>query len=471
MAGEGIEERPPAANEADEKTNESAGPLALNTMLKKTAAAIGALVGVCASIAVFTAPFVRTGPALISITLAALAALTLAGVAFASLYTYRKKKFTVPLIAIMGFLILVLSAGAGTGYIVHRLSVTGDPRPPHLVTAQIPLVTVQMAGSSSFFDDSKVRGELRRHGIGLQETSSGSLEACAEPSLAARYDVANSGSQDSATCVVRKLTAAGLNPHKSNPFSSPMVILTYDPIVKLLKTLGVVTQANGITIFDVSKYLDVVKAGRQWTSIKGSQTYPSHSRILLGTTDPRFSNSGGMFAAIAYSAQTKDHHPPTDPQPGDPLVAVIRDCFSEQGSMNTHTPDLIRQFVTDGMDAYPMVMAYEDDYIQARLSGLAGPKSGITVMYPNPDVIADNTLVSWTPQGNKMTALLTTPTMAAAEEQHGYRTSGDSSGFVSYMTAKGITVPNLNALSASLQFANLPTDTSLQELINEVVPG
>jgi hypothetical protein len=464
MAGERRGKRQPAANEADENANESAGPLALNTMLKKTAAAIGALVGVCAGIAVFTAPFVRTGPALISITLAALAALTLAGVAFAVLYTCRKKKITVPLIAIMGFLILVLAAGAGAGYIVHRLSVTGNPRP-------LPLVTVQVAGSSTFFDDPAVRAELRRQGIVLEETSAGSRQVCAEPSLAARYDVANSGSQDSASCVVQKLTAAGLNPHKSNPFSSPMVILTYDPIVALLKTLGVVKQANGITIFDVREYLDVVKAGTQWASIKGNLTYLNRSRILLGTTDPRFSNSGGMFATIAYSAQTKDNHPPTDPQPGDSRVALIRECFSEQGSMDTHTPDLIRQFITDGMDAYPMVMAYEDDYIQALLSGLAGPKSGITVMYPNPDVISDNTLVSWTPHGNMMTALLTKPAMAAAEEQHGYRTSGDSSGFVSYMAARGITVPNLNALHTSLQFAGLPTDTSLQELINEVVPG
>jgi hypothetical protein len=355
------------------------------------------------------------------------------------------------------------------------ISTAVDTRRPVADTRPGPLVTVQMAGGSTFFEDSGVRAELRRRGIALaSDTSLGSRQICAEPSLAARFDVADSGSQDAAACVTQKLRDAGRNPVESNPFSTPMVILTYNPIVKLLKTLHLVTQAGRITIFNVRAYLRVVDAGTQWVGIRGNRTYPNDSRILLWTADPRFANSGGMFAAIAYSAQNANGDPVTDVQPGDHRLAVIRKSFTELGSLDIDSTDLLRKFLTEGMDAYPMIMVYESYYIQALLDGLASPQSGITVMYPDPDVISDSTLVSWTPHGNQMTALLATPALAAIEEQHGYRTSrdsSDSSGFVRYMAARGITVPSLNTLSESLQFVRLPTEASLQKLIDAVTPG
>jgi hypothetical protein len=332
------------------------------------------------------------------------------------------------------------------------------------------VLTVQMAGSSTFFSDPVAQAELLRQGFVVQETSLGSRQVCGEPSLVQRYDVANSGSQDAAACVVEKLTAADLDPHKTNPFSSPMVIITYTPIVQLLEKIHVVTEVHGIAIFNVRAYLDVVRSGKRWTSIQGNTTYPNQSLILLSTTDPRFSNSGGMFAAIAYAAQNSDD-PVTDLKPDDPYLKVIKQCFAELGSLNTHTPDLLQQFLTEGMDAYPMAMVYESDYIYTKLSGQAGPGSQIRVMYPDPDVISDNTLVSWTPRGNMLTSLLTSPTMASFEEEHGYRTSGDSSGFVTYMAAKGIKVPSLNSYNTGLQFARMPTEASLQVLISAVAPG
>jgi hypothetical protein len=87
-------------------------------MLKKTFAAIVALVGVLAGVSVFTGPFAKTGPALISITVAALAVIMLVGTGFAALLTYRKKTVTTSLMVITGVGILILVAGAGVGYVI-----------------------------------------------------------------------------------------------------------------------------------------------------------------------------------------------------------------------------------------------------------------------------------------------------------------------------------------------------------------
>jgi hypothetical protein len=332
-----------------------------------------------------------------------------------------------------------------------------------------PVVTIQMAGSSTFFSDPVVQAELLRQGLVVQETSLGSRQVCGEPSLGQRYDVANSGSQDAAACVLQELTADGLNAHKSNPFSSPMVIITHQPIVNLLWRLGVVKKVGGIRIFDVRKYLHLVSIGERWSDIAGNSEYFNKSRILVATTNPLLSNSGGMFTAIAYAAQNNGD-PFTLLRPGDQRLAVIRQCFAELGNLDTHTPDLLRHFLTEGIDAYPMAMVYESDYIFTLLSGQPGLNTDLTVMYPNPDVISDNTLVSWTPRGNAFTSLLTAPAMQAFEERHGYRTSGDSTGFVSYMAAKNVHVPDLNKYNADLQFASLPSSASLQTLIDAVYP-
>jgi hypothetical protein len=69
---------------------------------------------------------------------------------------------------------------------------------------------------------------------------------------------------------------------------------------KFWPVLHVASEVNGITVFDVAQYLKVFASGERWTEIPGNTPYPSDSRILLWTTDPKESNLGGMLADIAY---------------------------------------------------------------------------------------------------------------------------------------------------------------------------
>jgi hypothetical protein len=371
--------------------------------------------------------------------------------------------------------------GTGNGATCGQAGKAGGPgaraRPassatPPSTLGPLPPVTVKMAGSSTFFDEASVLSKLSQLGVTLQQTSLGSRQECKVPGLIAKFDVAGSGSDDAASCVERLVTAAGRVPHKVSPYSSPMVIMTHAPIVAALEKIpGLVTQANGLTIFNVEAYLKVFTSGEEWVNIPGNSSYPSLSRILLWTTDPRNSNSGGMLAAIAYAAQNANDDPVTTLLPGDPRVRVIKSLFTELGNLPTHTPDLLRELLTGGMDGIPMALIYESDYLGAVLAHDIPASSDITVMYPNPDVITQDTLVSWTPEGERLTNLLTASAMQAAEEAHGYRTLQDEGSFAGYMAARGITVPSLSALLRELQFARLPTESSLEALINAVTAG
>lgn len=338
-----------------------------------------------------------------------------------------------------------------------------------------------MAGSSGFFSDPAVQQELLNDGFDVQETPLGSLEICKVPDLAKHYDVTNSGSADSAACLLNQAAGGGSqtgNPSpaplakvkaiRTIPFSSPMAIIAYDPVIALLKKIGVVSTVGRLTIFHVAAYLREVKSGMLWSDIPGNTAYPVQSPILLQTTDPQRSNSGGMFAAIAYAAQSGSLTAP--PRQGDSRLTVIRKSFEAQGELQTHTPFLLQLFLTQGMTGCPMALVYENDALTIKQQ-LADVRTGVTVMYPDPDLIADNTLFSWTSAGDALTALLQTPRLQDFEKQHGYRTSSDLTDFASYMASRGITVPSLNPASPGLKVVPMPTAVTLQALINMVAPG
>jgi hypothetical protein len=346
--------------------------------------------------------------------------------------------------------------------LVGAVSVRRPTMPP------VPLVTVRMAGSSLFFNDKIVQGELRKQGVALQDTSLGSRQIVDQFGLCRDYDVANTGSYDAGKNVEQRLRQDGCNAQDSSPFSSPMVVITYQPIVGLLEAINVVKRVGNLLIFDVKAYLSVVDANERWSDIQGNHSYPSHNRILLRTTDPEYSNSGGMFAAIASSAQLDDD-PVANVQPSDPYLAVVRKCFAEQGALPTHTLDLLRQFLTDGMGRSPMAMVYEKDYINTKLDGPDSVPQGVVLMYPSPTVVTDETMVWWSDAGRRLVDLLDTdPVLIGLEERAGYRTVHANARFMRDMAAKGISVTDLDSPPPELQVVPLPTDSDLQALILSV---
>jgi hypothetical protein len=350
--------------------------------------------------------------------------------------------------------------------IVVIVILTPSPRPRPGPSVPTPVTTVQLLGNDVLFSDPGVQRELRRQGIVVQQTLPDSRTICTDTRAIADYDISDT-SKESAQCYKSLAQKAGKAPDVYNPYEGLMVIVTYKPIVTLLERLDVASEVNGITVFDVAKYLKVFASGKRWTGIKPNTGYRNHNRILLWTTNPKESNLGGMLAAIAYAAQTGGD-PPTSISPHDPYVPVIRSLFTELGELPTYSVLLLNQFLAGGMGEYPMAMVYESQYLSTKLTGIATDPR-LTVMYPTPDVSSEDTLVAWTPAGKKLINVLQSKPIAALEEAEGYRTVADKAGFVTYMAGKGIPVLDLDELEAErVQFASLPTKDVLTELINAV---
>lgn len=131
---------------SDENARGPGGPLALDTTLKKTFTAVVALVGVLAGISVFTAPFAKTGPALISSTVVALAVIMVVAAGVVALYTYRKKTITTSVWVMVGVAILVLAAGTGVGYSIwHARSSPTSTGTPRTGTSSSPTLPASVA--------------------------------------------------------------------------------------------------------------------------------------------------------------------------------------------------------------------------------------------------------------------------------------------------------------------------------------
>jgi hypothetical protein len=361
---------------------------------------------------------------------------------------------------------LAVAIGAAVVLVAGGLIVTSSRAPATSPSAQTPVTTVQMLGSDALFNDPSVVQELKRQGIVVQQTLRDSRAVCSDAAMIAGYDLSDT-SEGAAPCYEELAQKAGKNPDVYNAYGGLMVIVTYTPIVALLERLHIAHEAHGITVFNVAEYLKVFASRKRWTDIPGNKTYPSNSRILLWTTDPKESDLGEMLADILYAAQNGDG-PPISIGPHDLRVPVISNLFANLGTLQNYSLDLLEQVLSGGMGECPMATVYESQYLTAVLTGEAQDPN-LTFMYPTPDASSEATLVAWTPAGKKLIDALKSPAMAATEEAEGDRTAADKARFVRYMAGRGIAVPDLDELEqAGIQSTNLPTPEILQELVNAV---
>ncbi len=346
-----------------------------------------------------------------------------------------------------------------------------------LIGQQPSVVTTRVVGNSPLFEDQRVLNYLDSQGYAPDGASRefdslGSWDICDYEvrSLVAAYDLANLGDRVEADCVSRNLAHAGMRLYE-DPFNvAPLVIVARSRVVRQLEQEGVVREENRIYIFNVARYLHLmipaagIPVGKDCRSLPGGLGAPlGAASPAVTTTDPRRSSSGSVFAAIEYHALLGNNNVRiTEPFQACILTAIRPNLSIE----DSHTSDLMQDFISSN-GVIEMAAVYENDYLYDEINGI-GP-AGVVMMYPNPDIIADDTLVAWNSAGYKQVEALKSTGMKKLMEQDGFRPSGDGPGFVSAMTGKGHTVPDIDRPPAGLQF--YPDNNSqrvLQDLAREI---
>ncbi len=277
----------------------------------------------------------------------------------------------------------------------------------------------------AYFNDPKVIDELARHGLRVQVEPAGSRQIATSVDLD-KYDFAFPSSTPAAEVILRKRNITT----RYTPFSSPMAIATFKPIVDLLTAAGVV-RPGPVPTLDMQRYLDLVGTGTQWNQLPGNTTYQVPKNILVSTTDPRSSNSAAMYLAIA-SYVANDNTIVRGATAEDNAVQKVSKLFVGQGYSDNSSKGPFDEYLSGGMGPTPMVLIYEAQYVEASVAGRITPD--MVLMYPSPTVLSRHTLVPLNTDGDRLGKLLSTdPELQQLAAEHGFRT-GDPAQFASVTT-------------------------------------
>nr|WP_244976009.1 hypothetical protein [Nocardia huaxiensis] len=289
-----------------------------------------------------------------------------------------------------------------------------DSKPAAATPAAVTTVRgVVGSEKMGFFDDPRVIEALARHGVKVEVDPAGSRQIATTVDLG-RYDFAFPSSSTAAESVQRARNTTA----KYTPFSSPMAIATYRPIVDLLTQAGVV-KPGATPTFDMEAYLALAEKGTQWDQLEGNTTYPVRKNILVATTDPRTSNSAAMYLAVAaYVAN--DNTIVRGKTAEDHAVSRVSRLFTRQGYTEATTDGPFKEYLSGGMGPTPMVWIYESQYVDAAVQGRIKPD--MVLMYPSPTVLSQHTVVPLNDTGDRLGKLLTTDAeLQQLAAEHGFR--------------------------------------------------
>jgi hypothetical protein len=286
-----------------------------------------------------------------------------------------------------------------------------------------------------FFQDSAVIAEFHSRGYDVQVDTAGSRQIATTVDLS-KYDFAFPAGEPAGIKIQQDHHA------RANyvPFFTPMAIASFKTIAALLKTAGVVTTVNGVDMFDVKAFLNLVAQNKRWTDIANNSTYPAGTSILITSTDPQTSNSAAMYLSIASYVANGNNVVQSQSQAQSVLTAVAP-IFTRQGLTLSSTEAPFQDYLSIGIGKDPMVMIYEAQFLARQASKDGSITADRELMYPSPTVFSKHTLVPLTANGDAIGKLLTTDAkLQSLAVKYGFRTS-DAGAFNKYLTDRGVTPP------------------------------
>lgn len=268
-------------------------------------------------------------------------------------------------------------------------------------TAQLQTVRGVIGSEKlAFFADQRVKEVFAKHGLRVEVDPAGSRQIATTADLDS-YDFAFPSSAPAAEKIQRDRKAA----RTYAPFSSPMVIATFDPVVDLLTKAGVVKSGPGYPTFDVQAYLGLAAQGTRWDQLPGNTSYPARKNLLVTTTDPRDSNSAAMYLAITSFVVNGGVVTSADGEAR--VLPAVSKLFLDQGYTQSSTEGPFEDYLSAGMGKTPLVLAYEAQFVDRVVRGDSSIRPDMKLLYPAPTVLSKHTLVPLRAAGDRVGELLT----------------------------------------------------------------
>lgn len=323
-------------------------------------------------------------------------------------------------------LAVVLLVGVVTAIVLGQ----GGGEPARLQTVRGVIGSEKLA----FFADQRVKDVFAKHGLEVEVDPAGSRQIATATDLNS-YDFAFPSSAPAAEKIQRDRKAA----RTYAPFSSPMVVATFDPIVDLLTKAGVVKSGPGYQTFDVQAYLELAARGTRWDQLPGNTSYPARKNLLVTTTDPRDSNSAAMYLAITSFVANGGVVSSQDAEAK--VVPAVSKLFLDQGYTQSSSEGPFEDYLSAGMGKTPLVLAYEAQFVDRVVRGDSSIRPDMKLLYPAPTVLSKHTLVPLREAGDRVGQLLQSDAeLGRLAATFGFRTA-DPRHFNDIVKEKNLTVP------------------------------
>jgi len=333
------------------------------------------------------------------------------------------------------------------------VAVGGSGGKKHLVVVRGVIGSEKQA----FFNDPKVKAAFASHGYDVQVDTAGSRQIATSVNLS-KYDFAF----PAGTPAAEKIRRDHHTTTSYVPFFTPMAIATFTPIAQLLAKEGVAHDHGGYWTLDMKGFLALADRGVRWKDIPGNTTYPNDNFVLITSTDIATSNSSAMYASILSYVANGDAVIDA-PAQADKVLAPISPLYLKQGYTEQSTEAPFDDYLSIGIGKTPMVMIYEAQFVARAALHDGSIRSGMVLMYPDPDIESKHTVVPLTANGDAIGQLLTNdPTLQQLAVDNGFRTSSPTA-FTNFVQTNHVTVdPQL------LNIIEPPTYESLERLIKEL---
>jgi hypothetical protein len=319
---------------------------------------------------------------------------------------------------VAGLVILVGVAGV--------VAVSRDPDASALlVSTRIERVTVagDVGGEKmEFLANPEVQRILRdRHGVTVQAKRVGSVDMARHPSQGADFIWP---AHDVAADIFRSAgrTARG---GETQVFSSPLVVLTWEPVAKALEAKGLVERRDGVWyLLRLDGLLELVAAGTQWRDIGLPELW---GPVNVVTTHGGTSASGLMFSTLMATVLNGGRTPTAEDM--ETLGPRVRGIYQRLGRMEDSSGKLFEQFLRNGMGQFPLMAGYENQLVEFYEGADEGVRrmvaKDVRVLYPVPTAFASHPILGLTQNGRRLVEALKDPDIQRiAWTRHGFRVTG-----------------------------------------------
>jgi hypothetical protein len=282
------------------------------------------------------------------------------------------------------------------------------------------VVTVRgLVGSEKepYLRDPRVLDELRRNGIDLRIETSGSRAMTTRTDLAT-YDFAFPAGTPSGQRLKGIVKARDVY----TPFFTPMTVASWRPIANILVANGFAKRdGQYYNITNMPGLIAAETGGKRWHDFKSAGAYDVNKSVLISTTDPRKSNSGAMYAALA-SYLLNGGAVVSDRAQIARIQSKLNGLFLRQGYEESSSSGPFDDYVQIGMGKTPLVMVYESQFIEYQLAHPKDRNADMVLLYPRPTVYTKHAFVPITDRGDKLGQLLSSnETLQHLAVEHGFR--------------------------------------------------